>query len=158
MVLAGAGEGPLISTFFNGQGLLLAGFLVAMACYTFYYLSRGTLAGSARFGGYATVLIVEGAVRIAAALVLLKAGVRSDGAYGLAIGLPCLIGLAAVIPRQRGIATPDPRPAGASSPAPSAGCSWGRCSPRRSSTSPPSRSRPSSAAVIPAPPAGSSTA
>ena len=108
MVLAGAGEGPLISTFFNGQGLLLVGFLAAMATYTFYYLSRGTLAGSARFGGYATVLIVEGAVRIAAALVLLKAGVRSDGAYGLAISLPCLIGLAAVMPRQHGVAAPGP--------------------------------------------------
>jgi O-antigen/teichoic acid export membrane protein len=108
MILAGAGEGPLISTFFNGQGLLLVGFLVAMGTYTFYYLSRGTLAGSARFGGYATVLIVEGAVRIAAAVVLLKAGVANDGAYGLAISLPCLIGLAAVMPRQHGIAAPGP--------------------------------------------------
>jgi O-antigen/teichoic acid export membrane protein len=108
MVLAAAGEGPLIGTFFNGQGLLLLGFLVAMATYTMYYLGRGTLAGSARFGGYASVLVVEGAVRIAAALVLLRMGVTNDGAYGLAISLPCLIGLAAVLPRQRGIATPGP--------------------------------------------------
>jgi O-antigen/teichoic acid export membrane protein len=108
MLLAAAGEGPLVGTFFNGQGLLLLGFLVAMAVYTLYYLSRGTLAGSARFGGYATILMVEGAVRIAAALVLLKAGVTNGGAFGLAISLPCLIGLAVVMPRQRGTAAPGP--------------------------------------------------
>ncbi len=108
IVLASAAEGPLVGTLFNGQGLLLAGFLVAMAVYALYYLSRGTLAGSARFGGYAAVLTIEGVVRIAAALVLLKAGVTNDGAYGLAISLPCLIGLAAVLPRQRGIAAPGP--------------------------------------------------
>src|ERR1039458_8479616 len=70
--------------------------------------TAGTLAGAGRFGGYATVLMVEGAVRIAAALVLLKAGVTNGGAYGLAISLPCLIGLAVVLPRQRGIAAPGP--------------------------------------------------
>jgi O-antigen/teichoic acid export membrane protein len=108
MVLATAGESPLVGTFFNGQGLMLLGFLVAMAVYAVYYLSRGTLAGAGRFGGYATILMVEGAVRIAAALVLLKAGVTNGGAFGLAISLPCLIGLAVVLPRQRGIAAPGP--------------------------------------------------
>ena len=108
MALAAAGESPLVGTFFNGQGLLLVGFLVAMAVYALYFLSRGTLAGAARFGGYATVLMVEGAVRIVAALVLLKAGVTNGGAFGLAISLPCLIGLAVVLPRQRGIAAPGP--------------------------------------------------
>jgi O-antigen/teichoic acid export membrane protein len=108
MVLAAAGESPLVGTFFNGQALMLLGFLVAMAVYAVYYLSRGTLAGSARFGGYATVLMVEGAVRIATALVLLKAGVTNGGAFGLAISLPCVIGLAVVLPRQRGIAAPGP--------------------------------------------------
>ena len=108
MALAAAGESPLVGTFFNGQGLMLLGFLVAMAVYAVYYLSRGTLAGAGRFGGYATILMVEGAVRIAAALVLLKAGVTNGGAFGLAISLPCLIGLAVVLPRQRGIAAPGP--------------------------------------------------
>ncbi len=108
IALSAAGEGALIGTFFNGEGLLLVGFLVAMAVYTMYYLARGTLAGSARFRGYAAVLIVEGAVRIIAALVLLRAGVTNGGAYGLAISLPCVIGIAVVLPRQRGIATPGP--------------------------------------------------
>ena len=108
IVLAAAGESPLMGTFFNGQGLMLLGFLVAMAVYAIYYLARGTLAGPARFGGYAAVLIVEGAVRIAAALVLLRAGVTNGGAYGLAISLPCVIGIAVVLPRQRGIAAPGP--------------------------------------------------
>ncbi len=108
MALAAAGESPLVGAFFNGQGLLLLGFLVAMADYALYYLSRGKLAGAGRFGGYATVLTVEGAVRIAAALVLLRAGVTNGGAFGLAISLPCLVGLAVALPRQRGIAAPGP--------------------------------------------------
>lgn len=108
IVLAGAAEAPLTSVFFNGEGLLLLAFMVAVPSYTAYYLGRGTLAGAGRFGGYAAVLAVEGAVRIAAALVLLKAGVTSGGAYALVIGLPCLVGLAVVLPRQRGVAAPGP--------------------------------------------------
>jgi O-antigen/teichoic acid export membrane protein len=108
ILLSGAAEAPLVTTFFNGQGLLLLAFLVAMAVYTVYYLARGTLAGAGRFGGYATVLVVEGAVRIIAALVLLRAGVTNVGAYGLAISLPCVIGVAVVLPRQHGIAAPGP--------------------------------------------------
>jgi O-antigen/teichoic acid export membrane protein len=108
ILVSAAAEAPLVTTFFNGQALLLLGFLVAMAVYTMYYLARGTLAGAGRFRGYAAILVVEGAVRIAAALVLLRLGVTNIGAYGLAISLPCVIGIAVVLPRQRGIATSGP--------------------------------------------------
>jgi len=105
MVLAAAGEAPLISALFKGEGLLLLGFMVAVAVYALYYLSRGALAGASRFGGYAGILSVEGAVRIAAAVALWRAGVHSGAAFGLAISLPCLVGLGVILPRQRGIAT-----------------------------------------------------
>ncbi len=108
MALAGAGEAPLIADLFQGEGGLLAGFVVAIACYVLYYLSRGTLAGAGRFGGYASVLLVEGVARIGAAVVLWRLGVTSGGAYGLAIGLPCVVGLAVVLPRQRRVAAPGP--------------------------------------------------
>jgi O-antigen/teichoic acid export membrane protein len=108
MALAAAGEEPIISNLFKGDGWLLLGFLVAIACYTVYYLGRGSLAGAGRFDGYAGVLAVEGTARIAAAVALWRAGVTAGPAYGLAIGLPCVVGLAAVLPRQRGIAAPGP--------------------------------------------------
>ncbi len=108
MALAGAGEAPLIADLFQGEGGLLAGFVVAIACYVLYYLSRGTLAGAGRFGGYASILLVEGVARIGAAVLLWRLGVTSGGAYGLAIGLPCVVGLAVVLPRQRRIAAPGP--------------------------------------------------
>jgi len=108
MVLAGAGEAPLISNLFKGDGFLLLSFVVAIACYTVYYLTRGTLAGAGHFGGYATILLAEGVVRIATAVVLWRAGVTSSGAYGLTISLPCLVGLAVALSRQHGVATPGP--------------------------------------------------
>src|SRR5487761_567271 len=74
IVLAGAAEAPLTSVFFNGEGLLLLAFMVAVPSYTAYYLGRGTLAGAGRFGGYAAVLAGEGAVRIVAALGWLLVG------------------------------------------------------------------------------------
>ncbi|MGA8016604.1 MAG: lipid II flippase MurJ [Candidatus Dormiibacterota bacterium] len=108
MVVAAAANGPLVDQLFKGDGWLLVGFLVAVACYAVYYLSRGTLAGAGRFGGYASVLVVEGAVRVTAALILWRLGVTDAAAYGLAIALPCLVGLTVVLPRQRGIAAPGP--------------------------------------------------
>lgn len=108
IALAGAGEAALVADLFQGEGGLLAGFVVAIACYVLYYLSRGTLAGAGRFGGYASILFVEGLARIGAAVVLWRLGVTSGAAYGLAIGLPCVVGLALVLPRQRGIAAPGP--------------------------------------------------
>jgi O-antigen/teichoic acid export membrane protein len=108
MAAAGAAESPLIGQLFKGDGWLLLGFMVAVACYTAYYLSRGTLAGAGRFGGYASVLLFEGLARIAAAVVLWRLGVTAAGAYGLAIALPCVVGLLVVMPRQRGVASPGP--------------------------------------------------
>jgi O-antigen/teichoic acid export membrane protein len=108
MVAAAAGEAPLVASLFDGDAGLLAGFMVAIACYALYYLGRGTLAGAGRFGGYASVLTVEGVARVGAAAVLWRLGVRSGGTYGLAIALPCMVGLLAVLPRQRGIAAPGP--------------------------------------------------
>jgi O-antigen/teichoic acid export membrane protein len=108
LVFAGAGSGPLISRLFDGQGLLFLGFLVAIPCYAVYYLARGTVAGAGRFRAYAAILLVEGAVRIAAAAVLWVLGVRNAGVFSLAIALPSVIGIAIVLPRQRGVAAPGP--------------------------------------------------
>lgn len=108
IVLGLVASGPLVGALFDGQTSLLLGLSVAIACYCAYYLGRGVLAGNARFGAYATLLVVEGGVRIAAAGALWVAGVRSAGAYSLAIGLPCLIGLGAVLVTQRRLAEPGP--------------------------------------------------
>jgi O-antigen/teichoic acid export membrane protein len=108
MVLAGAGSGPLISRLFDGQGLLFLGFLVAMPSYAAYYLARGTVAGAGRFRAYASILLIEGAVRVAAAAGLWIVGVRNAGVYSLAIAIPCLVAIAIVLPRQRGVAAHGP--------------------------------------------------
>lgn len=99
---------PLVDGLFEGDRTLLLGFAVAVPVYSAYFLCRGTLAGSGRFRAYATLLVVEGLVRVAAVVALWIAGVHSAGAYGLAVALPCLVGLAVVLRDRRGLAEPGP--------------------------------------------------
>lgn len=106
--VAVAAHRPLVDRLFDGDGLLLVGFVVAIGCYALYYLGRGTLAGSGRFAAYSQVLVVEGVVRVGAVVALVVVGAGSAGAYSLAIGLPCIAGLLLVLPRQRGLAPPGP--------------------------------------------------
>ncbi len=108
MAAAAAGEAPLVSRLFSGDAWLLVGFMVAMASYALYYLSRGSLAGAGRFGGYAAILVVEGLVRAGAAAVLWRFGVASSPGFALAISLPCVVAVAVVLPRQRGVAASGP--------------------------------------------------
>lgn len=108
VVAALAAAGPLVDRLFDGQGLLFIGFLVAVVCYSGYYLARGLLAGSGAFRAYGALLIVEGLTRVVAAAALSAAGAREAGVFSLAIGLPCVLGLAAVLPRHGHLAGPGP--------------------------------------------------
>lgn len=111
VVAALAAHRPLVDGLFERDGLLLIGFCVAIAVYSGYFLARGALAGNGRFGPYARLIVVEGLTRVAAVVGLDLAGVRAPGAYGLAIGLPCLVGIAAGLRGQRGLARPGPHSA-----------------------------------------------
>ncbi|HET9051022.1 MAG TPA: hypothetical protein VFO60_04920 [Candidatus Dormibacteraeota bacterium] len=108
IVVAVAGNGPITDRLFDGDGLLLVGLVVAIVCYSSYYLLRGSLAGNGRFGGYATLLGIESSVRVVVTLALAVAGVKTAWIFSLGIGLPCAVAAGVMVVRERGLAPPGP--------------------------------------------------
>jgi O-antigen/teichoic acid export membrane protein len=100
-IAALAANGPLRHGLFDGQWLVLIGLLLALDLYAVEFLLRGTLAGTGRFVAYGWVFGVESVVRLAGALALYAAGVKTAGAYGLTIGLAPLVAAAVVGRHQR---------------------------------------------------------
>lgn len=96
-----AAHGPLVGRLFDGNAALLGCLVCAIGAYCVYYLVRGALAGTGRFGRYGTLLALEGGVRVVAASGLWVAGVRSVGAFGLVLGLPCLVALGVTVGCRR---------------------------------------------------------
>jgi O-antigen/teichoic acid export membrane protein len=97
VVLIASSSSLLLSRLFDRHIVLLFGFLLAVIAYFPVHLTRGMLAGSGRFGGYAVLLGGEGVVRLAICLGLAAAGVTTPGGYGLALGLAPFAALAMVI-------------------------------------------------------------
>jgi O-antigen/teichoic acid export membrane protein len=107
-VAVAAARGPLVSTLFDGDDMVLVGFVVAVVVYLLYFLARGVLSGNGAFGTYGVLLGVEGVVRVACCAGLALAGVRLTGVYGLDVGLPCLAGVAVAVIAGRGLLAPGP--------------------------------------------------
>jgi O-antigen/teichoic acid export membrane protein len=90
-------SGPILDELFDGEGLLLAGLLLALPAYAATHLTRGTLSGNARFEDYGWLMASEGLLRVVAAVALALVGVETAGAYGLLIGLAPVVAVAAVL-------------------------------------------------------------
>jgi O-antigen/teichoic acid export membrane protein len=103
-----AARGPLVSRLFDGDQLLLVGFVLAMLAYLAYFVVRGLLAGSGAFGAYAALISAEGLVRVLACGALAAVGIHVAGAYGLIVGLPCLVGVGVGLSLGRGLMRPGP--------------------------------------------------
>lgn len=109
-VLALALEKPMVDDLFDGQELVLVGFVLAVAGYGTEYLIRGILAGSERFPAYGRVLAAEGVVRLLAALVLVIGGVRTAGPLAIVVGLTPFLAAAPVAFSERDLLGVGPRP------------------------------------------------
>lgn len=79
--------GPLL----RGDRLLGAAFLLSLIGYFAQHFVRGFLSGNSIFGGYAAVIVGEGAVRLIVCLALAAFGVSAVGPYGLALGAAPLV-------------------------------------------------------------------
>ena len=101
--------GPLtVPRLFDGSWALLGCLALAVVGLWAIYLSRGVLAGVARFSVYGGQLAIEGGTRIAAVVVLVAAGVTNVVPYGLAIGGALLVAVALTIPPTVGAVRPSP--------------------------------------------------
>jgi len=100
LVVLVVATGPVtVPGFFDGSWGLLGCLVLAVAGLWAVYVSRGALAGAARFGEYGGQLGIEGGTRIVAVVVLAAAGVTAVVPYGLAIGGALLV---AVLATTRG--------------------------------------------------------
>ncbi|HSR25092.1 MAG TPA: hypothetical protein VLW53_16170, partial [Candidatus Eisenbacteria bacterium] len=92
VVLLGALHQPIADRVLDGQTGLLVALAAALPIMGALYLLRGALAGTSRFGTYASALSGEGATRVVAVALLAAAGAATAGSVGLAVALaPALV-------------------------------------------------------------------
>jgi len=112
LVLAVAAfRSPLLDQLFDGQGLLLVGFVLSLVGYFAEHLVRGSLAGHGHFPRYGLVLGTEGALRLVGCVALAVFGVASAGPYGVVLGGAPLLAALAGTRRRVGRASPPGPPA-----------------------------------------------
>lgn len=109
-VVALAFEGRLVDDLFDGQALVLVGFLLSLAGYATEYLCRGVLAGCERFTAYGRILAAEGTVRLVAAGILILGGVSTAGPLAIVVGLTPFLAVAPAVFAERDLLGPGPPP------------------------------------------------
>lgn len=107
LVTAALGQ-PILDHLFDGQMLLLFGFMLGLAGYFAEHLLRGTLSGNGRFGTYGAVIGVESALRLVGCIVLGLVGVRTAGPFGLVLGIAPFAATAIGLRREKDLVTPGP--------------------------------------------------
>lgn len=97
-VVVAVAAGPVADALFRGDRVLVVALVAALAAGAAGHLVRGALAGVGAFAAYAVFLGAEATGRVAGAVALAVAGVRSPGPYGLALAGGTVLGLVAVAP------------------------------------------------------------
>lgn len=112
-VAAVAGWGLVRDQLFLGDSFFTASLFVGLGVYGVAYVLRGVCAGSGWFGGYALLLVSDGAVRVAVVIPLLVVASRDLAAAAMvaaALGsvvLPVYVGRRTLAPlRERGTGEP----------------------------------------------------
>ena len=86
LLLVSAAGPELTRRLFDGSWLLFGGLVISCLGLWGAHSSRGTFAGSGRFGAYGAQLATEGVTRFGACVVLAVVGVHTVGPYGLLLG------------------------------------------------------------------------
>ena len=109
MVVVALAASPLyVDALFHGDWWLVASLAVGLVGFAFMLLTRGTLSGNGRFRPYGTILAIDGAAKLVAALVLYEVGVETAGAYGMCIALSPFVATAIALRGQKGLLEPGP--------------------------------------------------
>lgn len=109
VVLVIAATSPWIAnSYFDGDWFMVIALVLAFASYAPAHLARGICSGSGRFRDYGLIMGSDGVIRIVLCIALAIIGVKTAGAYGLAVALAPLFAVAYVY--RRGGLTTDPGP------------------------------------------------
>ena len=99
---------PLVDRLFEGRDALVICLVIAFFTYCVQHLTRGTLAGSGRFGPYGLILAAEGVFRVLPAMALAAAGVDNPVYFGLALAIPPVLASIVSLRGQHGLLAPGP--------------------------------------------------
>jgi len=99
---------PVVDTVFKGHSGLAICLVIALFAYFVQHVTRGTLAGNARFGSYGLIIGAEGLIRVAPVIVLYAAGVANPVWYGLCLAIPPALAAALALRREHGLLSPGP--------------------------------------------------
>ena len=89
---------PFVSSnLFEGNGIVTASLIIAIAVYGAFYMVKGLCSGLGKFNSYGFIVGADGAVRVIVCLALLIAGVTQLGAYSLAVVLTPLVGVLVIL-------------------------------------------------------------
>ncbi len=99
---------PITDRIFHGRDVLVPCLVIALFTFYFQLLSRGTLSGNGRFGGYGKILAFEGILRLLPCAALALAGVDQPLWYGLCLAVPPLPGTLLALRGEHGLLAPGP--------------------------------------------------
>ena len=110
LLLLGAGlaAAPLQQHLFHGDITLVWALMAGLGAYFLAHLTRGTLAGNARFGRYGVLLGGEGILRVVFCTGLALLGARTAGPFGAALVVGTFAAVAVALAGQRGLLRPGP--------------------------------------------------
>ena len=109
MVVVSIAATPLlIDRMYHGDYLFVAATAIGLVGFYAMHLTRGVLAGSGRFNAYGLLIALEGAIRLAAGIVLAVVGVDRAGAFALVLAVAPFFAVAIAMRRQRGLLPPGP--------------------------------------------------
>ena len=101
--------GPLIvSSYFDGDWVMLIALMVAFVAYAPAHISRGITSGNGRFHAYAIVLGADGVIRIVLCVLLAAIGISTAGPFGFAVAVSPLFGVGYVAWRRQLRTEPGP--------------------------------------------------
>lgn len=103
-----AAEPIVLDRLFNREGLVMAGFLLALFGYCLAHLVRGAYSGNGRFRPYATFFATDGVFRVVGCVTLAVAGAATAGRIGLLLGLTPFVAVAVSLVGQRDLAADGP--------------------------------------------------
>jgi O-antigen/teichoic acid export membrane protein len=108
LTVAAVASTSLLDRLFDGRDALSICLVVAFFTYCAQHLTRGTLAGSGRFGPYGLILATEGVLRLLPTAVLAGFGVDEPVYYGLALAIPPVLASIISLRSQHGLLSDGP--------------------------------------------------
>ena len=108
LTVAAIASTSLVDRLFDGRDTLSICLVIALFTYCAQHLTRGTLAGSGRFGPYGLILAAEGVLRLLPTIVLAAAGVDKPLYYGLALAIPPVLASMIALRGQHDLLKPGP--------------------------------------------------